>query len=32
VRSPETTAVLADAADVLSDQLRLHLKRLSLGG
>jgi len=24
--------VLADAADVLSDQLRLHLKRLSLGG
>src|SRR2546426_12464547 len=30
VRSPEPTAVLADAADVLSDQLRLHLERLSL--
>jgi signal transduction histidine kinase len=29
VRSPETTPVLADAADVLSDQLRVHLERLS---
>src|SRR5215470_8886735 len=30
LRSPEITAVLADAADLLSDQLRLHLDRLSL--
>ena len=29
VRSPQTTPVLADAADVLSDQLRVHLERLS---
>jgi signal transduction histidine kinase len=30
VPSPETSLVLADAADVLSDQLRVHLERLSL--
>ncbi len=29
MRSPATTPVLADAADVLSDQLRVHLERLS---
>ena len=29
MRVPETTPVLADAADVLSDQLRTHLERLS---
>lgn len=29
MQSPETPPVLADAADVLSDQLRVHLTRLS---
>ncbi len=29
MRTPESTPVLADAADVLSDQLRIHLERLA---